>query len=175
MEESPKRLQLNTEQSTNLLKLGLDCGQNKTDQAASNARADLLADTLSSKMPVDPALLESLPVVLRSLSEQLQTLSGLPLGDVLLSPQTRIALIRRVKDFAKELGESAKDEVEREVALAVYYAAIASALVHHKVKISRHSSDKLEQSFEKLSTYDWVSPSLSRLFKKAHDYCVKKA
>ncbi|MHC4542651.1 MAG: hypothetical protein ACYS74_23200, partial [Planctomycetota bacterium] len=156
MGESSKRLRLNPEQSTNLLRLGLDRGQDKIDHAAEDTRADLLIDTLGSKIPVDPALLESLPAVLRSLSEQLQTLSGLPVGDLLLSPQTKIAVIRRIKDFAKDLGRSASDESRRDVALVVYFAAVASALVHHKVKISRHAYDTLEESFKRLSTHDWV-------------------
>ncbi|MHC4508193.1 MAG: hypothetical protein ACYTAO_04430 [Planctomycetota bacterium] len=92
-----------------------------------------------------------------------------------MSPQTKIAVIRRIKDFAKDLGRSASDESRRDVALVVYFAAVASALVHHKVKISRHAYDTLEESFKRLSTHDWVSIGLSRLFKKARRHCAKKS
>jgi len=174
MEESPKRPQLNIKQSTSLLRLGLGGGENKMDCAAANPRADFLADVLSSRMPADPALLESLPAVLRSLSEQLESISGLPLGELLLDPQTKIAVLRRIKDFAKDMGTSAGDECRRDVALAVYYAAIAGAIVNHNVKISQHAYDKLEQSFEKLAGHGWVSPGLSRLFRDAKQYCAEK-
>jgi len=174
MEEQSKRLKLNAKQSTNLLRLGLDCGQDKMDHAKANTRADLLADTLGSRMPVDPTLLESLPAVLKSLSEQLESVSGLPVGQLVLNPQTKTALLRRIKDYAKDIGASAKDDSMRDVALAVYYAAIAGALVYHNVKISQHSYDKLEQSFEKLAGHDWISPDLLRLLKEARQYCVKK-
>ena len=172
MTKSSQKLDLTVEQSTNLLRLGLDRDNDKANRVT--ARVDLLLDTLASKIPVDPALLELLPAVLRSLSEQLRSVSGLPLGDLILDPQTKIALIRRIKDFAKDLGTTASGEIERDVALAIYFAALASALVHHNVKISRHTYDKLEQSFERLSTHDWISPDLSQLFKKARRRCNKK-
>jgi hypothetical protein len=175
VEENSKRLQLNAKQSTNLLRLGLDCGQDGMDHAKADTRADLLADTLGSRMPVDAILLESLPAVLRSLSEQLESVSGLPLGQLLLSPKTKVAVLRRIKDYAKDMGASASDESRRDVALAVYYAAIAAAIVHHNVRISQHAYDKLVQSFDKLSTNDWVSPDMARLFRKAREHCTQKA
>lgn len=175
MEEQSKRLQLNVKQSTNLLRLGLDCGQDKMDHAKANTRADLLADTLGSRMPVDETLLESLPAVLRSLSEQLESVSGLPIGKLILDPQTKTALLRRIKDYAKDMGTSVSDESRRDVALAVYYAAIAASIVHHNVRISQHAYDKLEQSFEKLASQDWISPGLSGLFRDARQYCARKS
>lgn len=174
MEESSKRLKLNSEQSTRLLRLGLDSSHATADQTATRSRADLLLDTLASKLPTDPALIETLPTVLRSLSEELQSVSGRTLGDLLQDPKTKIALIRRMKDFAKELGAAAKDDVEREVALALYFAAIANALVYHNVKISQYDHAKLEQSFETLGGHDWVPPNLTRLFRKAQRYCHRK-
>jgi adenylate kinase len=174
MEESSKKLELNTEQSTNLLRLCLDSNRDKTQQAAEKDRAELLLDTLASKLPVNPALLESLPAVLMSLSEELQSVSGLPLGHLLQNSKTKTTLLRRIKDFGKELGTSANDEIERDVALAIYFAAIACALLFHNVKISEYSYKELEQSFKTLSKHDWLPPNLSRHFKKARRYCSKK-
>ena len=173
MEDSSDRLKLNVEQSTRLLSLGLDSSQETAGQTVERNRSDLLLDVLASKLPTGPTLIETLPTVLRSLSEELQSISGKPLGDLLLSSKTKMALIRRIKDFAKELGASAKDEVEREVALAIYFVAIANALVYHNVKISQYSYTELEQSFETLSGHDWIPLNLGRLFKKAHKYCSK--
>jgi len=174
MEESSKKLDLNIEQSTHLLRLGLDPNRNKKKQDTEKTRAELLLDALASKLPIDPALLESLPDVLQPLSEELQSVSGLPLGKLLQNPQTKITLIRNIKDFAKELGTSANDEIKRDVALAIYFAAIASALLFHNVKISEYTYKQLEQSFKTLSKHDWMPPNLSRLFKKARRYCSKK-
>jgi hypothetical protein len=174
MEDPPKRFKLNVEQSTRLLRLGLDSSHETIDQTTERKRADLLLDLLASKLPTDPALVRTLPVVLRSLSEELQSVSGKLMGDLLQNPKTKIALIRRVKDFAKELGTSAKDDIEREIALAFYFAAIANALVYHNVKISQYDHAELALSFEKLSGYDWIPPRLSKLYKEAQQYCNAK-
>lgn len=175
MQDSSKKLKLNVEQSTRLLKLGLDSNREMVDQSAERNRADLLLDLLASKLPTDPALIETLPTILRSLSEELQSISGKPLGDLLQSPKTKIAQIRRIKDFAKELGTSTKDDVEHEVALAIYFAAIANALVYHNAKISQYSHAELKQSFVTLSDHDWIPPNFIQLFKEAQQYCNTKA
>jgi hypothetical protein len=172
VEDSPKKLELNIEQSTHLLRLGLD--QYGTKKAAEKSRADLLLDVLASKLPVDPALLEALPAVLSSLSEELQSVSGLPLRKLLQDSKTRTTSIRKIKDFAKDLGTTASDEIERDVALAVYFAAIASALVYHNVKISQYSYAELQQSFDTLSRHDWITPRLTKCFKRACKYCRDK-
>jgi adenylate kinase len=175
MEDSSKRFTLNVEQSTRLLKLGLQSSHERVNQSVNRDRADLLLDVLASKLPTDPALIETLPTVLRSLSEELQSVSGKPLGVLLQSPETKTVQIRRIKDFAKQLGASAKDDVEREVALALYFAAIANVLVYHNVKISQYSHTELAQSFDTLGGHDWIPPNLTRLFRKAQQHCNQKS
>lgn len=165
---------MNVEQSTRLLRLGLHSNFETVDQTTDRNRADLLLDLLASKLPTDPALIETLPTILHSLSEELQSVSGKPLGVLLQGSETKIALIRRIKDFAKGLGASAKGDIEREVALAFYFAAIANALVYHNVKISQYSHAELARSFETLKDHDWIPPNLIKLFKKAQRYCNKK-
>lgn len=174
MENRPKELRLSKKQSANLLKLGLGPGQAGPNRIEDDARADLLSEKLASKMPVDPGLLESLPAVLRSLSEQLESISGSPVGELLLNPTTKIAVIRRIKDYAKDLGNEAGDESHREVALTIYFTAIAHGLVHHGVKISQHSYAGLQETFERLCRYDWIPPDLGRLFADALGCCADK-
>ena len=102
MEESSDKLDLNIEQSTNLLRLCLETDQKEINKTEQEERASLLQDKLGSKLPVNPTLLESLPPVLRALSEELHSVSGVPLGNHLQDSQTKIAVIRRIKDFAKD-------------------------------------------------------------------------
>jgi len=175
MEEASEKFDLNIEQSTNLLRMCLGADQQEIDKTEKKDRANLLHDTLGSKLPVNPALLESLPPVLRALSEELRSVSGLPLGNLLLDSKTKIAVIRRIKDFAKELGNSAKDRNERDVALAVYFAAIAGALVYHDVRISQYNFEQLKKSFEALAQHDWITPALEALYKDALKYCSDKS
>jgi hypothetical protein len=174
MEDLSKRPKLNSEQNTRLLRLGLQSNPDTAGHTAGIDRTDLLLDVLASKLPTDPAIIETLPTLLRSLSEELQSVSGEPLGALLCSPETKIVRIRRIKDFARQLGTSAKDNIEREVALVVYFAAIANALIYHNAKISQYSHAELAQSFETLSTHHWIPPNFCKLFTKAQQHCNKK-
>ena len=61
MSDSSKKLRLSPKQSTDLLRLSLGRDEDEQNQAADHVRADLLIDTLKSKVPIDPMLLESLP------------------------------------------------------------------------------------------------------------------
>lgn len=174
MKKSSENFDLNIEQSTNLLRICLGEEDRNADRPEQKDRAAVLHDLLGSKLPVNPALLESLPPVLRALSEELESVSGVSLGNHLQDSQTKIVVIRRIKDFAKELGNSAKDQIERDVALAVYFAAIAGALVYHDVRISQYGYEQLKQSFEALCQHDWITPDLEVLYKDAQKYCSNK-
>jgi hypothetical protein len=173
MDNSPQKLELNIKQSTALLQLGLEPVKGTTDTPRRN-RSDVFLDILALKLPVNLALFESLPEILKPLSNELETVSGLPLDKLLQDPQTNIEILKSIKDYAKQLGTTASDDIERDAAFAVYMAAIATALVFHNVKISQYSYRHLEQSFEKLCKNDWLSSELYGLFQKAIDYCSSK-
>ncbi len=93
---------------------------------------------------------------------------------LLLAPQSDLVVLENVKDHAKELGTRAGSDIEREVALALYFAAIAAALLHHKTKISEHPWKHLEQSFRTLSRRPWIPADLLQLFTTAADHCKNK-
>jgi hypothetical protein len=173
MEDTPEKLELNVKQSSRLLRLGLEPVRAKFEAAKKN-RSDILLDMLKLKLPVNPDLYELLPAVLKPLSEELESISGLPLGKLLLEPQTKTELLKSVKDYAKQLGAAATDDIERDAALAIYFAAIAAALVFQNVRISQYSYEQLEQSFKTLCKNDWISSELAGLYQKAIDYCSRK-
>jgi hypothetical protein len=170
MKEQSEKFELNNKQSTHLLKLALE-PDNESNEITPKNRSDLLINMLSSKLPVNPALFESLPDVLKPMSEELESVSGLPLGKLILDSQTSITLLTEIKDYTKQLGATAPDNIQRDSALAIYYAAIAAALVFHKERISRYSYKQLGQSFHKLCKNDWIGTDLTGLYKKAIDYC----
>jgi len=87
------------------------------------------------------------------------------------NPQTDISAIQRIKNFAKESGAAATSKVEGDVLLVLYYAAIASALLLHGMKITKHSWADLAQFFRSLAKKEWVLPELKAFFLKAHEHC----
>jgi hypothetical protein len=58
--------------------------------------------------------------------------------------------------------------------MTIYYAAIASSLVHHNEKISQHSYETLGQSFMELAEKKWMALELVQLFSQANRMCQEK-
>ena len=135
-------------------------------------KAELLQDFLAEGLPVEAPK--------RNLSEQLTTLckiSGIAseesVRDLLTNPKTDVRLLRMIRDYFKKKSKCADAETEQ-VATTIYYAAIAYALVVHKLKITRFSFRDLHNSFSLLANTEWISPVLSDLFEKACDYCQSR-
>ncbi|KPK44134.1 MAG: hypothetical protein AMJ65_03895 [Phycisphaerae bacterium SG8_4] len=84
-----------------------------------------------------------------------------------------MAIIRRIRGLSKKLGSSGKDKIERDVALVLYFAAIAGAIVFHNVRISQYSYEKLAQSIEALTQHDWITPEITRVYDEARKHCRK--
>ena len=110
-----KKIHLDDKQATRLLKLGLDDSDAATYNDPENHRTELLSDMLCSKLPLDMTLMNRLPTPLKSLSEELVVISGFSLSDCLNNPESKPAVLRRIKDYAKDSGTSAKDQAQGEV------------------------------------------------------------
>jgi hypothetical protein len=170
--DNPRRdLNLTPEHKTRLLSLGLSPAEDMKDGDEEERRTDLLYDLLASALPVSPTMREALPPVLREQSEGLRSVAGQPMGELVQSPRTDISTIRRIKDFAKESGTASTAGAETDAFLALYYAAIASALLFHDVKISKHPWMDLAQYFRSLAESTWVLPEFRDFLLKAHKYC----
>jgi len=165
---------LSSDQLARLWSVGLDCTPEGGPADRDQRRRDLLLDHLACSLPPDPALLEVLPQILGRLCQKLRPFSGESLRTLILDPQSDLVVLERIKDHAKDLGTRAGSDLEREVALALYFAAIAAALLAHGAKISEHPWRQLEQSFRTLSQRPWIPADLLQLFIKAADCCRDK-
>src|SRR4030066_397591 len=90
--------------------------------------------------------------------------------DLSRDPTTDIATIKKIKQYAKESGTSTDSKDEKDVFLAVYYAAIASALIFHYMKITQHSYIDLERFFDSFTKKDWILNELISLFTRGREY-----
>ena len=70
---------------------------------------------------------------------------------------------------------SAKSEAEHDAATAVYFAAIASALLFHDRKITTFSYKSLDESFSKLINEKWIVKDIAELFDRACRVCRQKS
>jgi len=114
-----------------------------------------------------------LPDILAAACKKLKPFTGCSFKEPLLDPETDPLVLRAIKDLHKQRAESAATELEREVAAIIYYAAIASALVHHNIRITKFSYKDLGQSFAELRESKWLSSDIENLFGNAREQCAK--
>jgi hypothetical protein len=106
---------------------------------------------------------------------EIAAVSGPALGEVLLDSATDLATIQKIKDYGKGLAACDDSEADHTVGVTIYYAAIASALVFHGNKITRHSYRRLADAFDTLQKKPWVPSELSEHLRGAHRYCIEKS
>jgi hypothetical protein len=174
MDKESTTFGLNPEKLARLLKIGSDISQTDEKIDPEHKKAELLHDWLAATLPLDAALAEQLPIVIRRLCKELQPLSGEPFGKLLEDSKTNVEVLNKIKGYSKKLVTAAKSEAENDAATVVYYAAIASALFFHDQKITRFSYKDLEQSFSCLVKNSWIPMDLINLFEKASLLCKKK-
>lgn len=171
MAKKTKISSLPAEKLGHLLNLCSEKGQAEKGIDQGQKMSEALEDMLASALPADSYDSTSVKDELSHLCD----ISGLAHGDsiraMLMDPQTGIALIDKIKGYAKNRSKKAASEAEADAAGVVYYAAIACALVYHDSRISRLSEQKLQQTFANLAETTRVPSDLAELFKKAKQFC----
>ena len=162
-----------------LLRTGEDAKLPEDPAARDELTAEILQEYLAEPFPSDIAAAQTSPLSLTGATRDPVGLQVRPLGEVILDRDTSVADCRRVKDYGKRLANKEKSDPNRAPeyngALAVYYAAIAAALVFHDKKISNYSLDDLGKTFRKLTRLPWVTPELRELFAKAAEAAARRA
>jgi hypothetical protein len=148
---------LSPDRLAKLLALGLESEKDQDDLEEKRTAAEALDEMLS-----------------RKLSPEKVKASDKTVGDLLIGADTDPSLIETLKDYGKELVRGADSETRKAAATAIYYAAIASALLSHGKKITQHSYGRLQKAYEDLEQKDWVPSDLKDLFGKAKAACQEK-
>ena len=174
MDKRSSTFGLSSENLARILKIGTDSLRADEQTEQDKRKASLLRDRLSISLPLEAVIIESLPSILARVCRQFQPMASKSLGNLLQDPKVNIEVLKKIKDYSKELVKTAKSDDEHEAAAAVYYAAIASALVFHDKRITKHSYESLEETFSSLIKSKWLIPELIRLFKKAQRLSKKK-
>jgi hypothetical protein len=165
-------LGLSPDRLAELLKIGSDVEGNLDTE---HRKADLLHDWLAARLPLDEAMAHSLPAIVSKLCRELQSLAGHSFGMLLLDSHSELDALTKIKHYGKKMAEAAKTEADHDAATAVYYAAIASAVLYHDEKMTTYSYKDLRKSFSALAAQDWLTQDLSELFGKAAAICREKA
>lgn len=163
------------EQLRRLFNIGRDTKEPDEGMEGNQQKAEILCRSLSQTLPLDKFQMDMLPSTLSQLCHSMGMLAGETISELLSNPSTNIAAIKRIKRYSKELSAQAQSAAENDVAIAIYYASIAHALVFHNRRITRFSYEKLETSFAHLIKEKWIPKDLSNLFKAAGKCCKEKA
>lgn len=135
--------------------------------------AQMLEARLASPLLPDTTMVQSLPSQTGQRDEDVGQYSGVPLGDVLTASESDFATIKEIRSYAKNMTRGKGSEAEY-VAVTIYFAAIANALLFHQAKITSYSHESLEISFDKLIKKSWMPQRLRRLFVDAAAACRNK-
>ena len=153
--------------------LGVGVGKDVPQDAASVDRTagEILRARLEEALPVDAAAMNAPPNLTDKLQVRQPLLPDQPLGEVLLDANTDLDTIESVKDYGKKLASGRDSQADHSAAVAIYFAAIASALLFYGEKITSYSYEHLREAFEELTEDAWIPAELARHFSKACSMC----
>lgn len=169
-------LQLDDSKLSRLLGLAVGTPVQEVDLSDPEQAAGLLQDRLAGALPIRLELLEKIPMILGRLEQEILPEEERPVQEILLDESSSLATLKRVKNYGKKLARrqiesGSTDDI---VAVAIYYAAIASALVHHQQRITSYDGSYLGRSFSFLAEKSWMSPELTCLFHRAAGACQRQ-
>ena len=150
-------------------------GADDGDLTPDEAREDLLSKRLRGSLPLTQTQANDLAVIAGELRERLP-LQGRALGEVILDEETELEVLVEIKEYGKALSTATESDIERDVGLTIYYAAIASAMLFRRKTITSYSFGALADAFGTLVDKHkrWMNPKLDRHFRKARRACRKK-
>lgn len=163
---------LRLDQLAGLFALGAETA---IDQPEGRRRmTELLNEHLTSTLPTGMIVLDAMMMMVGQMGYETQSLGGRTLKEVLLDRRSDIGLLRAIKECCKRLSLRLESKTEAAIATTLYYAAMASALVHHDTRITQHSCAALDKALAMLMDKPWMDPDLITLFSQARDICGSK-
>jgi hypothetical protein len=136
-------------------------------RATLDAQLESIWDQESGQGPIWSQLLRRLRW--KDAPDRLRTIE-----ELLLDRQTDLAVIRAVRDYAKAKAAGESSEASHAAMTTIYFAATASALVHHGERITTYPYDALATSFRRLLTKTWMPEALVDMLRKAAAICRQR-
>jgi len=164
---------LSPDRLAHLLAMGMENSALAGDREDAATPAAFLQEMLAGRLPHDPADPDSSPSVFNKPSDNSPIPSGQTTQELLLGETTSLAFLSSLKDSAKKLARGGVPEGKQAAAIAVYYAAVASALVFQNAKITKRSYREVREAYAKLEQKSWIPSELKEMFKEAGRMCLE--
>lgn len=159
-------LDLHKDTLLELLKLCAETDVSDEETDPDRLRCEDLEDLLAGPIP-EITTKTAISNQLDSLCEFSGLSVSVSLRDLILNPETNIRFLRQIRKHGKTLIRRAKTYQGQEAGGIIYHAAIASALVFHKQRISKLSQDDMAKTFAALAKESWLPTDIRKLFKQA--------
>jgi hypothetical protein len=153
--------------------LGEGSGADPGDLTPDEAREDQLSKRLVRSLPLTETQANDLAAIAGEFRQRLP-LQGRALLEVILDEETELEVFVKIKEYGKALSTATESEVDRDVGLTIYYAAIASAILYSDQAITSYSFGAIADAFGTLIDKPWMYPKLAWHFAKAGNVCRKK-
>jgi hypothetical protein len=140
-------------------------------ECAEDNIAEILHVELAEVMPGSSLLFPAVSEVSTSRQSDVALLVGQSLQQLFFGPEAAIGQLQLIKEAAKLLTGTLASGAQRAVANTIYHAAIARCLTLYNKKITKHSYEKLNESFALLMEKDWMAAELVELFSDARRVC----
>ena len=140
-------------------------------ESAEENPAQMLRDELAEVMPGSSLLFPAVSEITTSRQSDVALLVGQSLQQLFFGSDSSIGQLQLIKDVSKRLTGTLTSGAQRAVANTIYHAAIARCLTLHNKKITKHSYEKLDESFALLIEKDWMAAELVELFSDARHVC----
>ncbi|MFC1792966.1 hypothetical protein ACFL3Q_05205 [Planctomycetota bacterium] len=148
--------------------------QNPQSLKKTSSTEELLREYLTKKCPTGlDEITKNSSIIIVHMQNQMLLRSGKSVAEALSDPKTDLVILREIKEHYKEISFSEDSKRKRHAATAIYFAAIAHALVFHNQKISEYSFDKVYQSLNKIAANQWITADLKNLYIKAQEICQR--
>ena len=171
MAKETDSLDLTDRQKTRLLHLALGPPDPGEPRSEDEERGDLLHDILRCSLPLRAEPRERSGAAATASCQGLRSVVGPPIGESLQNPKTSVAVLKEIKQYAKARGSQAASDREKNVFLAIYFAAIAAAWAYCGEYITEHADADLARFFAYYASAPWMPESLRGLLRRAGPRC----
>lgn len=163
---------LTSEQKLRLWSIGTGKARSAGRVEDHHAKTELLLELLAKPWPI-PKPKSRAAFGQKQLYRDLLGDAGLNIGDILFNPKAELDTLKAIRKYGSKLYYYDSDPIKRSAGVALYYGAIAAALLCVQEKITEQNFPDLLKNLRDYSKKPWVAPELQRLLREAGDVCER--